>query len=373
MSDSASETILNPAVLKKLDELTQRQEELLQQMADPDVIANQSLYRTVTREQGALSKRVVLIQQLRRVMSELEDSQTLLDGDDEEMAELAAAEIEDLQQKQEEICLSIQDLLLQDDGTDSRNAIVEIRAGTGGDEAGLFAMDLLKMYSRFAERRKWKVEEMDISANEAGGVSQVVFCVQGEEVYRFLKHESGGHRVQRVPTTESSGRIHTSLATVAVLPEAEDVEVEIRDEDLRIDLFCASGPGGQSVNKTTSAVRLTHLPTGLVVSCQDERSQHKNKAKAMRVLRAKLFDLEQQQRQNERDASRKSMVGSGDRSGKVRTYNFPQDRVTDHRIGQNFFGIPKILMGEIDEICTAMMENERIEKLQNFDSLVNAS
>jgi peptide chain release factor 1 len=373
MSFSASETILNPAVLDKLDELTNRQKDLMQQMADPAVIANQSLYRTVTREQGALGKRVRWIEQLKQVMSEIEDSRALIESDDEEMAELAAAEIEDLEQRQEEICVSLQNLLLQDDGTDSRNAIVEIRAGTGGDEAGLFAMDLLKMYSRYAERKKWKVEEMDLSANEAGGISQVVFCIQGEDVYRFLKHESGGHRVQRVPSTESSGRIHTSLATVAVLPEVEEVEVDIKDEDLRLDLFCASGPGGQSVNKTTSAVRLTHLPTGLVVSCQDERSQHKNKAKAMRVLRAKLFDLEQQQRTNERDASRKTMVGSGDRSGKVRTYNFPQDRVTDHRIGHNFFGIPKILMGEVDEIFSAMMEHERIEKLKNFDSLVSVS
>ncbi|MDA1137010.1 MAG: peptide chain release factor 1 [Planctomycetota bacterium] len=373
MSENASETILNPAVLKKLDELTMRQEQLMQQMADPAVIANQSLYRTVTREQGALGKRVKLIVQLRKVMKEIENSQALIESDDEEMAELAAADIEDLEQKQEDICEKLQNLLLHDDGTDSRNAILEIRAGTGGEEAGLFALDLLKMYSRYAERRKWKVEEMDISPSEAGGISQAVFCIQGEDAYRFLKHESGGHRVQRVPSTETSGRIHTSLATVAVLPEAEEVEVEIKDEDIRLDLFCASGPGGQSVNKTTSAVRLTHLSTGIVVSCQDERSQHKNKAKAMRVLRAKVFEVQQQQIQNERDASRRSMVGTGDRSGKVRTYNFPQDRVTDHRIGHNFFGIPKILMGEIDEIFSAMLENERIEKLKNIDSLLSVS
>ena len=373
MARTAAETILNPSVLKKLDEIRARHDELVAKLSDPEVIGNSSLYQTCVRQHGALLKKVEIYGNLRKVLEDKESAASLAEAEgDAEMAELAKEELQELARREEDYCEELQNLLLQDDATDARDAIIEIRAGTGGDEAGLFAHELHGMYIRYAERMGWKAEQMSISWNEAGGIKEAILSIQGRNAYGQLKFEAGGHRVQRVPVTETSGRIHTSLATVAVLPEVEDVEIEVKQEDLKVDLFCASGPGGQSVNKTTSAVRLTHLPTGVVVSCQDERSQHKNRAKAKRVLRARLYDQHQRDQVGERAATRKSMVGSGDRSDKVRTYNFPQDRITDHRLSGNFFGVERTMLGEIDSIVDALLEKERVEKLQNFDALIGS-
>ena len=372
MSFSPVAAILHPAVLARLDEMAARYNELLELMADPEVGSNPGLYQKYAREHGALAKRVELYGQLKLALEQKESAQSVLESDeDPEMNELAEEELAELSEKEMVLCTELQNLLIQDDANDNRNVIMELRAGTGGDEAGLFAMDLFRMYSRYAERNGWRIEEMEISRNEAGGIKEATFSIQGKGVYRRLKFESGGHRVQRIPATETSGRIHTSAATVAVLPEVDDVEIEIGKDDIKEEFYGASGPGGQHVNKTSSAVRLTHLPTGIVVQCQDERSQHKNRMKALRVLRARLYDEELREREANRAATRKSMVGSGDRSQRIRTYNFPQDRLTDHRINLTTYGLDKIMDGDIGEALDAMLEDERVEKLKNFEQFIS--
>jgi peptide chain release factor 1 len=285
--------------------------------------------------------------------------------DDEGLAELAAEEVSELEEERERLETELRELLLPRDPLDNRPAVVEIRAGTGGDEAGLFAADLFRMYSRFADERGWKVEIISTSEGALGGLKEVVFVVRGRDAYGFLRYESGVHRVQRVPVTESSGRIHTSAASVAVLPEAEEVDIEIDPSDLKIDVFRSSGPGGQSVNTTDSAVRITHVPTGLVVSCQDEKSQHKNKAKALKVLRSRLLDMRVAKQEAERARERRLQVGTGDRSAKIRTYNFPQNRVTDHRIGLTLHRLESILEGDLEEVVDALRSAGLRERLEH--------
>ena len=284
-------------------------------------------------------------------------------GEDAELVELAEAELDELKADEEKTAEELRQLLLPKDPLADRAAVVEIRAGTGGNEAGIFAADLFRTYSRFAERRDWKVEVMDLSEGERGALKEVIFTVRGKNAYGDLRSESGVHRVQRVPATESQGRIHTSAATVAVLPEAEDIDIEIRDEDLRVDVYRSSGPGGQSVNTTDSAVRITHIPTGVVVTCQDEKSQHKNKAKALKVLRSRLLDAKIAEQEAERARERKTQVGTGDRSAKIRTYNFPQSRVTDHRIGLTLHTLQDVLNGDLAEVVTALNQAREAERL----------
>lgn len=304
----------------------------------------------------------------KKVLSELEDSKAmLLEKLDPEMDEMVKAEIKDLNEQKEALEQELTILLLPKDPNDSKNVIMEIRAGTGGDEAALFAADLFRMYTRYAEMQGWKTEVMNTNYTDVGGYKEITFMIEGKGAYSRLKFEGGVHRVQRVPATESSGRIHTSAATVAVLPEAEEVEVDINMNDLRIDVFCASGPGGQCVNTTQSAVRITHIPTGVVVSCQDEKSQLRNKEKALKVLRSRLMEKFQQEAQGDLAAQRKDMVGSGDRSERIRTYNFPQGRVSDHRINLTVHNLDKVLLGNLDEIIDALITTDQAEKLKHAD------
>ncbi|MDP9347880.1 MAG: peptide chain release factor 1 [Gemmatimonadota bacterium] len=331
-------------------EIERRHEELSTLLADPAVMADSKRLRDLSREHAHLSEIVETAARLRRARQELADVRALLEESDAEMCAMAEAEAEALAPEVERLEEKLKLLLIPRDPLDDRDAVVEIRAGTGGDEAALFAGDLLRMYQRFAESRGWRVELVSLSEGTAGGVKEAVFVARGPHAYGDLRYESGVHRVQRVPATESQGRIHTSAATVAVLPEAEEVDVEINPNDIRIDVFRASGAGGQHVNKTESAVRITHAPTGLVVSCQDEKSQHKNKDKALAVLRSRLLDLRIAEQEAERARDRKVQVGTGDRSAKIRTYNFPQSRVTDHRIGYTTHALQQVLDGDLDEM-----------------------
>ncbi|MBT3562632.1 MAG: peptide chain release factor 1, partial [Gammaproteobacteria bacterium] len=316
----------------KLDQLLERYEELGALMSDSDVISDQNMFRAYSREYAEIEPVVLCYRDYERQLNELEETKILASDEDEDIRAMAAEELDDLQSRVDGLDQSLQKLLLPRDPNDSHNVFLEIRAGTGGDEAAIFAGDLFKMYQRFAETRNWKVEIMNERAGDHGGFKEIISRIAGKEVFGQLKFESGAHRVQRVPQTESQGRIHTSACTVAVMPEVEDVdEIEIDKNDLRVDTYRASGSGGQHVNKTDSAVRLTHIPTGVVVECQDERSQHKNKARAMSLLQAKLMDQAEQKQSDEQAAARRSLVGSGDRSEKIRTYNFPDSRVTDHR------------------------------------------
>ncbi len=337
-------------------------------LSDPEILKNRDAYQEYSREHAELSKIVTVFRTYKEILSELDDSQELLKDNDPEIKNLAKEEIDDLTLQKENLENELKKLLLPKDPNDEKNIILEIRAGTGGEEAGLFAADLFRMYSRFAETKNFKVEVITQNITGVGGLKEIIAMIHGKGAYSSFKYESGTHRVQRVPTTETQGRIHTSAVTVAVLPEAEDVELHIDQNEVKVDVYRSTGPGGQSVNTTDSAVRLTHLPTGLVVTCQDEKSQHKNKAKAMKVLRARLLDVMIQEQNDKRSEDRKSQVGTGDRSGRIRTYNFPQGRVTDHRIGLTLYKLESILEGDISELIDGLITYYQAQAMQNEKS-----
>lgn len=355
-------------MLEKLQQLEERYNELENLISDPEVINNQTEWLKHTRAHAAMSEVVAAFREYKDITKEIKDNRELLEDKlDPEFREMVEADLDILNNKKEELEQKLKILLLPKDPNDDKNVIMEIRGGTGGEEAALFAADLLKMYSRYAEKQGWKVEMLSANYTDIGGFKEAIVMIEGKGAFSRLKFESGVHRVQRIPTTESGGRIHTSAATVAVLPEAEEVDVEISNNDIRIDIFCSSGPGGQSVNTTQSAVRITHLPTGLVVSCQDEKSQHKNKDKALKVLRARLMEKAQEEQAGEMASVRKGMVGSGDRSERIRTYNFPQGRVTDHRIGLTVYQLEDVLQGNLDEFIDALITSDQAEKLKSVD------
>ncbi|MCI7249256.1 MAG: peptide chain release factor 1, partial [Clostridiales bacterium] len=350
----------------KLDFITDKYDELARLVSDPDIINNQPVWQKHIKEMGEIEPIVNKYKEYKKAKQDLADAKEMIQEDDEEIREMAKLEISELNDliAQQEDELKV--LLLPKDPNDEKNVILEVRAGTGGEEAALFGADLLRMYIRYAERNRWKTEMMEVNDTGLGGIKEAVILIKGKGAYSRLKYESGVHRVQRVPETESSGRVHTSAATVAVLPEVDDVEVNIDPNDVRVDVYRASGNGGQCVNTTDSAVRLTHIPSGLVVTCQDEKDQHKNKDKAFKVLKARLYDMEMQKQQNEIAGQRKSMVGSGDRSERIRTYNFPQGRISDHRIGLTIYRLDSFLDGEIDEVVDALITSDQAEKMKNF-------
>jgi peptide chain release factor 1 len=338
----------------RLEEVESRHRELEQLLGQPEIASNPNRLRDISRELAELRDTVSAYREWKALGASLAENQELLADADAEIGVLAQAELDELKPRLAEVEERLKQLLLPRDPNDTKNVVLEIRAGTGGDEASLFAAELLRMYSRYAETNGWTVELLSLSETAAGGIKEVIATIIGKAVYGRLKHESGVHRVQRVPETESQGRIHTSTVTVAVLPEAEEVDIAIDEKELRVDVYRSSGPGGQSVNTTDSAVRITHLPTNLVVTCQDEKSQHKNKARAMKILRSRLFDLELQRVQNERAAERRGQIGTGGRSERIRTYNFPQSRVTDHRVNLTLHSLPEILEGSLGELFEAL-------------------
>ena len=350
----------------KLDFILEKYEELSLKVSDPDVIYNQKLWQKHIKEMGEMEPIVNKYREYKKAKEAVAEAKEMLDSGDEELRELAKMEIAEYEEQLPQLEEQLKILLLPKDPNDDKNVILEVRAGTGGEEAALFAQDLLRMYLRYAERRGWKAEIMDANDTGIGGIKEASVLIKGKGAYSRLKYESGTHRVQRVPETESSGRIHTSAATVAVLPEVDDVEVEINPNDVRVDVYRSSGNGGQCVNTTDSAVRLTHIPTGLVVTCQDEKSQIKNKDKAFKVLRSRLYDMKLQEQNDEISAERRSQVGSGDRSERIRTYNFPQGRITDHRIGMTIYKLDSFLDGDIDEIIDGLITSDQAEKMKNF-------
>ena len=357
-------------LVDKLQVIEDKFMDLEQRISDPEVIARQDEWRKLTRQHSQLSETVETFREYKKVLQGLEEAMEVIEDKsmDEEFREMAQEELKELKPQKEELEEKLQILLLPKDPNDDKNIIIEIRGGAGGDEAALFAGDLFRMYTKYAESQGWRCEIIDSNVPELGGFKEVVFSVDGESVYSKMKFDSGVHSVQRVPTTETQGRVHTSTVTVAVLPEMEDVDIEINDKDLKIDTYCASGAGGQHVNRTESAVRITHLPSGIVVACQDERSQLKNKDKAMRVLRAKLQDQAEQEAQASMAADRKSQVGTGDRSERIRTYNYPQGRVTDHRINLTLYKLDAVLNGDLDEIIQALNAADQAAKMQEANT-----
>ncbi len=349
---------------EKLDEIERRFEALTSQMADPQVINDNDAYRKITKQHSEFSDIVAKYREYKEVERNLAEARPMLNDADPEMREMAAEEVSRMEPRLGQIEEDLKLLLLPKDPNDDKNIVLEIRAGTGGDEATLFAAEIFRMYSRYAEQQHWRVEVTSVSESSVGGLKEVIALVSGNKVYSQLKYESGVHRVQRVPETEQQGRVHTSAITVAVLPEADEVEIKIDPKDVRVDTFCSSGPGGQSVNTTYSAVRLTHLPTGLIVSCQDEKSQIKNRAKAERVLRSRLYEIEMEKQLQQIGAERRSMVGTGDRSEKIRTYNFPQNRVTDHRIGLTLHQLDQVMEGNLAPVIGALTTYYQTEKLK---------
>ena len=350
----------------KLEFTLEKYDELSARVSDPEIISDQPTWQKLMKEMGEMDSLVQKYREYKKVKEELAEAKAMLEENDEELRDMAKTEITQLDGRIEELNEELRVLLLPKDPNDDKNVILEIRAGTGGEEAALFGSDLLRMYMRYAERRGWKTELMDVNDTGLGGIKEAVMLIKGKGAYSRLKYESGAHRVQRVPETEASGRIHTSAATVAVLPEVDDVEVNLDPNDVRVDVYRSSGNGGQSVNTTDSAVRLTHIPTGLVVTCQDEKSQIKNKDKAFKVLKARLYDMKLQEQTDEMSANRKSQVGTGDRSERIRTYNFPQGRVSDHRIGMTLYKLDYFLDGDLDEIIDGLITDDQAEKMKKF-------